>query len=70
MMLRCCEYWAISSSRLAISKSAKSKPGATVQPTNANVSGWRKEEPNQRPAGTTAWKCSPDAWSLLPRRSC
>ena len=39
MIVACCGTAARRSARLAISKSAKSNPGATVQPTSAKASG-------------------------------
>lgn len=50
----CCGYCLINASRSAISKSAKSKPGATVQPTRLKVSALAGLLANQQPAFTTA----------------
>src|SRR5437763_2444159 len=61
----CCGYALRREERSANSKSLKSNPGATVQPTSANVSGPTRQEPNQQPLGTTAWSSSP-AWGLCP----
>jgi len=51
---RCCGYCAIRSVRFAISKSAKSNPGATVHPTNEYDFQSETWDANQQPTGTTA----------------
>ena len=54
----CWGNWVDKVSFVAISKSAKSKPGETVQPTRENATPGAGSEANQLRAGTTYWKSS------------
>ena len=62
----CCGNLSAKSSRFPISKSSKSKPGATVQPTRLKAESFAGREANQHPPGTTVKSFS---FSARPRRS-
>ena len=64
MREECVGYWEARSFPLANSKSWKSKPGETVQPTNEKETPGAGLLANQQLAGTTNWKRSPFAISL------
>ena len=53
MIVSCCGYNLLKLFAFANSKSAKSKPGETVQPTKLKLLSGAGSDANQQPAGTT-----------------